>query len=268
MSMKDCKVRFSTGQYVLFGIGLFGALILLNAIIQKDNLRHISAKSVRWSEHLGVGEVFPACGSSLVLPCNTSTNACGMVNSGTIQPDGSCSVAPYPDSSCPVPVTPTLNVSAPQTPTVDTGTSVVLEWNSPDAASCRWTGGFVNNTVGRSGTITTPALTETTTYQLCCAFVSGVCGPTVQLTITVMDPFVELTAQPLRVRSGDTSIISWRTRDVKNCVIARNGSPYKKSSGERDIITTQTTYTITCNTNSRPITKTIRVNVVPFYEEF
>lgn len=259
--------RPSRGHYALIGIALVAVLVVISSGIQKRD-SSVLARSVQWSEHIGMGEIFPACGSSFVLPCDTPANACGMVNSGTIQSDGNCSVASYPDSSCPVPITPSLGVSAPQTPVVDSGTAVTLIWNSPNATSCRWAGGFANNTVGPSGTATTSKLTETTTFQLCCAFASGVCGPSTQLTITVMNPFVELTAQPLRVRIGGASMISWSTKDVKNCVVTRNGAIYKKSSGEQDVITTQTIYRITCDTNSTPITKSSMVNVVPLYKDF
>jgi hypothetical protein len=88
------------------------------------------------------------------------------------------------------------------------------------------------------------------------------------VVITVLHPFVAISASPVRVRVNGSSTITWETRDVGNCVVTKNGAPYLSPSGASDVITTQTTYTVSCETNGDPLVKSARVNVVPIFEEF
>ena len=249
----------------LLGIGMLAVLVAVGGVLKADEPGTL-AKIPQWSEQLGAGEVFPACGSSFVLSCVTSANACGQTNTGVIQIDGSCSVTTPPDSACPVP-TVNMSVSLGRT-TIDAGQTTTLSWESPDAVSCRWTGGFADLVASSTGSISTGPLEDTSAYQICCAYASGVCGPVSQVVITVMHPFAAISAEPVRVRVNGSSVVSWETRDVGECVVTKNGAPYLRPSGAADTVTTQTTYTITCQTNGDPLVRSARVNVVPSYEEF
>lgn len=263
---------------VLGGVGAFVALIVAAGLLLTNRLPVIESGSKglgSWSERLGEGEVFPACGSSYVyetvfdpLPCSTPPNSCGMREYGVIGYDGACTVETPPDSSCPAPSVVLAGSAGASSPTIDAGQSAELTWDSPDAVSCQWTGGFETATVGRSGSISTGPLTDTATYGICCAYASGVCGPRSQLTITVLHPSIDLKAEPLRVRPGGTSTITWSTSDVRNCTITRNGVAYSSPSGASDTVATQTTYVLTCETNGDPLTKSVQVNTVPVYGEF
>ncbi len=85
------------------------------------------------------------------------------------------------------------------------------------------------------------------------------------------NPSVAISAEPNRVRSGDPSTISWTLNNVNNCAITKNGTSWKSdisSSGEStppEIITVQTTYTITCPSISP---ESVTVNILPIFQEF
>ena len=85
------------------------------------------------------------------------------------------------------------------------------------------------------------------------------------------NPSVTISADPNRVRSGDTSTISWTLNNVNNCSITKNGTTWKSdvsSSGgsvPQEIITAQTTYTITCPSTSP---ESVTVNILPVFQEF
>lgn len=258
--------NFNRTRQVLLGVGVLGLLAVAGSVLQKDDSSAL-ARMPKWSEQLGAGEVFPACGSSFAISCTTSANACGQTDFGFLKLDGSCSVTTPPDSACPVPSV-TMYMSPTGDTTIDTGQSATLFWESPDAVSCRWAGGFSESTVGPSGSISTGPLTDSSAYQICCAYASGVCSPAAQVVITVLHPFVAISASPVRVRVNGSSTITWETRDVGNCVVTKNGAPYLSPSGASDVITTQTTYTVSCETNGDPLVKSARVNVVPIFEEF
>lgn len=163
--------------------------------------------------------------------------------------------------------------------TIDAGQSVTLEWKSPGASYCKWTGATKNFKVAASGEFTIDNITQTSTYQIDCADASDNYGLSKFVTLTVLEPQVTLSAEPLRVKSGDITTVTWNGRDVKSCVVSdlagntiasgeavkhqfSNGSPISPK------ITTQNVFKIVCQTNGEPITKSVIVNVVPNYEEF
>lgn len=257
--------EISRTYQVLLGIVILGLFIGTGSVVAQGDDSRTLARTLEWSERLGAGEVFPACGSSAALSCTSSANACGQTNAGVIQADGSCSATTPPDSSCPVPSV-TMYVTTGDN-SIDTGQSTTLSWESPDAVSCRWAGSG-ESIASSTGSITTGVLTDTTAYQICCYYASGVCGPAAQVIVTVLHPFAAISAEPVRVRAGGRATVAWETRDVEGCVVTKNGTPYLAASGASDTITTQTTYTITCQTNGDPLIKSARVNVVPLFEEF
>ena len=122
-------------------------------------------------------------------------------------------------------------------------------------------------------------------YQFTCYSGASQTGTsnTDSVTINVHSPQVFITANPARVRSGDSSVISWSATDVKekSCTISGPGlsitnvpplgffSIATTSSGSISIIG-QSTYTITCSkkVDSSPITSWISVNILPIFQEF
>lgn len=230
-----------------------------------------------------------ASGTATGGECYGPVNSCGQAYKGTYEEDpstglmgckigGSFSYGQPPNSSCPGPSV-DLSVALGRS-VVDSGQSATLTWNSPDATSCRWTGGFSELSVGPSGSVSTGPLTQTSTYQIACSNASGT-GAASNVTITVMNPEVTISANPVRVRAGVQSTITWEGKDIKSCVVTGPAGE-TISSGDADAtshvfsagspvsatITTQSTYRITCETNGDPMVKSALINVVPLYQEF
>jgi triacylglycerol esterase/lipase EstA (alpha/beta hydrolase family) len=88
-------------------------------------------------------------------------------------------------------------------------------------------------------------------------------------TIVGATPQVSISANPTLVNAGDTSTISWSASDVNSCIVSGPGLSSTNLSGSQVVtISTQQTYTITCQTNASPITQSATVNVVPGFNEF
>lgn len=229
-----------------------------------------------------------AAGTATGGECYGPVNSCGQAYKGTYEEDPStglmgCKIGDSfsygqpPASSCPGP---SVDLSfALGRGVIDSGQSTTLTWNSPDATSCQWTGGFDELTVGPSGSVSTGPLTQTSTYQIKCSNDSGT-GAAANVTVTVMNPEVTISANPVRVRAGVQSTITWNGKDVKSCTVT---SPSGQTivSGDADenhvfstgspfptTISTQSVFRITCETNGDPMTKSALVNVVPLYQEF
>ncbi len=230
-----------------------------------------------------------AAGTTLGGECYGPLNSCGQAYKGTYEEDpstgamgckvgGSFSYGMPPNSGCPGP---SVNLSvALGRGVIDSGQSATLTWDSPDATSCQWTGGFADLSAGPSGSVSTGPLTQTSTYQIRCSNASGT-GAASNVTITVMNPEVTISANPVRVRAGVASTISWEGKDITSCVVT-GPAGQTLASGDADAtshvfasgspltapITTQSTYRISCVTNGDPMTKSVLINVVPLYQEF
>src|SRR3989344_168166 len=232
------------------------------------------------------GLASPNCSTS-GCKCYGPTNSCSQAYQGNIEGDGSSAVckangidlatyAAPPESSCPQ-TKATLSAS----PTViDSGQASTLTWSSTNGATaCTWAGGFSNLIVGPSGSVSTGPLTQSSTYQITCANSTETSAPA-NATITVLNPEVAISADPTRLRAGNSSMIKWSAKDVKSCVIS-NSAGNTLASGDADAdrkfstgspvsvtVTNQTIYTITCQTNGDSVKKSVTVNIVTIFEEF
>ena len=83
-------------------------------------------------------------------------------------------------------------------------------------------------------------------------------------------PQVSITANPTRVPAGGgNSTISWSASNVNSCIVSGPGLSSTNLSGSQEVsISTQSTYTITCQTNNSPITQSVIVNIAPIFGEF
>lgn len=154
--------------------------------------------------------------------------------------------------------------------TITAGQSSKLTWTSSNAVSCTSAGGFSTGGAvsNASGVSVSPATTSS--YQITCTNASGGSAQSVA-TVTVVQPAVTLSANPVRVQAGKTTTIAWSSTDVTSCAITRNGAAWKSglsSPGVLDTITGQTTYVLTCQTIGAPITKSVVVNVATNFQEF
>lgn len=78
-------------------------------------------------------------------------------------------------------------------------------------------------------------------------------------------------AKPSLVRSGDTTLVKWQSRETTECtVVGTNGDRWEGTAGERTSgpITTPTTYTLTCTAfNGQTVTDQATVNITPTFQE-
>lgn len=163
---------------------------------------------------------------------------------------------------------------------VDVGQSSTLTWNSTnDATSCVGTG-FTAGPAGgtrSTGVFDTPGTRD---YQVVCTGPGGTSQPAFT-SVQVLSPDVFIRADRTRVRSGETSNISWGASGVKSCIVSDPASPPYLASGNADngnnftkdspypaTITSQSKFTIVCKTNGADITRSVTVNVLPSFQEF
>jgi len=222
--------------------------------------------------------------------CYGAVNSCGQAYKGTYETDpatgamgckigSSFAYGAPPESGCSGPaVTLTALGHA-----VNSGGSTTLNWDSPGAEYCVWKGGQQDVKVPPSGSLETGPLTQNTSYQIHCADSSGSYGQLATLTITVFTPQLTISANPVRVRAGGNSTITWEGKDVKSCTVtsstgqaivsgdADENRLFVASSPFLTTISTQNKFTIACQSlvegDSIP-PKSVLVNVVPEYEEF
>lgn len=205
-----------------------------------------------------------------------SKTATVVVTSNGKSDSASCTPSSVTVNSC----NPALSASP---SAIDLGQTANLNWSIPAAcaSSCAFSDGHA--VTGQSGSYTvtppTPDSGTTDTYALTCPSGSS---NTVQADVTVRVPTVSISVSPDRVRSGDSSTVTWSSTNVDSCDITRNSSPWKTgltanvsrqvNGTSPDTITAQTTYKITCvndsGQTSASATGTATVNLVPGFEEF
>jgi hypothetical protein len=128
-------------------------------------------------------------------------------------------------------------------------------------------GGFSTGNA-TSGSVSTGALTSSANYQISCTGSGGTANSPIA-TVSVLSPTATITATPVQVRSGNTSTIAWNASQVTSCAVSGPGLSSTSLSGSQSLtITTQSTYTITCQTLGAPVTQSATVNVVPTFQQF
>jgi hypothetical protein len=133
--------------------------------------------------------------------------------------------------STPPPVVTLTTTSNP----VAAGKTARISWTSTNADRCVGSGGWsqvYEGTTAKSGSFTTPVLTErTNTFVLTCSGAGGSSQQT--LTITALPkPEVTLRAEPDRALPGGSVVLSWQSTDAMSC--SASGAPFtgtKTTSG-------------------------------------
>jgi hypothetical protein len=206
---------------------------------------------------------------SLPGPTTSGTSVNGTCGSGY---SGACnylctnSVWSLNSNSCTLSPTATLS-AAPST--IDNGQSSTLTWSSSSATSCGAAGGASWLPAGSpaSGNVSvSPSVTSN--YQITCTGPGGSANSN-NAPVTVLQPTASISANPTRVKTGTNSQISWSASQVKSCVVSGPGLSSTNLSGSPFVtVNAQSTYTITCQTNGTPITKSVTVNVLAGFQEF
>ncbi|MDP2651687.1 MAG: CARDB domain-containing protein, partial [bacterium] len=171
----------------------------------------------------------------------------------------------YTNQNCSVNFAVSASLSA-NPSSITNGQSSTLTWSSTNATSCTAAGGF--STGGATSGSTSVSPSSTSNYQISCTGPGGSANSNV-VTVTVLEPTVTITANPTRVVTGSNSTISWSASQVNSCTVSGPGLSSATLSGSQSVvISTQSTYTITCQTDGAPITQSVTVNVTPLFQEF
>jgi len=203
----------------------------------------------------------PTC-NACTIPLVWNGSSCVACNGGC-GPGPSCNNGALNPPSCNT-FTPTATLSASPS-TIDQGQSSTLSWNSTNATSCTGTGFTAG---GTSGSRSTGPLTQNpTNYSVTCTGPGG--SATDNESITVLQPTASISANPLRVQTGTPSLITWSASQVNSCTTSGPGLSSTSLSGSQNVqINSQSTFTITCQTNGSPITSSVTINVIPVFKEF
>jgi hypothetical protein len=199
----------------------------------------------------GSESVTPTATTSYTL---TATNANGTVTR-------SVQVAVLPADAPPL-----INSFTANPNTIVSGQTTSLSWSVINATTVTITG--ISGTLDpASGTVTTPALTQTTTYTLEATNASGtVVRQAIRVTVvqpTAAPTIASFTATPASILTGDPSTLAWSVVNADTVSI----SPVIGSvdpTGTRTVTpAVTTTYTLTATNTTGTVTRTVNVTVAP-----
>ncbi len=146
------------------------------------------------------------------------------------------------------------------------GNKATLLWSCADSLSSS----SVNFSTGGAVSGSTDVFPTTdTTYTLLCS--NGGQGT---VNITVLDPELTITATSNLLRLGELSVIDWSTTNTNSCAISEDNPDFIDSwSGTSGTQTTspisgETVYVLLCQTDGGPISDSVKVRLIPNFEEF
>jgi hypothetical protein len=227
----------------------------------------------------------PSGGSATLTWNSTDATSCTASNAwnGTLAASGTQSTGPLtknstfvltcsgPGGTSPVVkaginVVPTASLTA--TPaSVAAGGVSTLSWTSLNASSCTAAGGW-SGTLATSGTQTTGALAQNTTYTLICrgpAGNSNVAMATVSVSGAVV-PTASLISSTGAVASGAAATLTWSSTNATSCIASNAWSGTLATSGTQSTgpLTKNSTFALTCSGpgGTSPVVKS-GINVVP-----
>ncbi len=156
--------------------------------------------------------------------------------------------------SCSLDVTPTL---------VNKGGPVQITWSCSSSTTSAGSG-FSTGGAPTGGTTVRP--NETTNYSLVCGNSSCVAGPR---TVQVNEASIGISANPTRVRQGNTSTITWNAAGVTSCLVQGPGVSRQSLGGsdQSSALQNQSIFTITCQSVAGPLSASVTVNVTPAFCE-
>ncbi len=152
---------------------------------------------------------------------------------------------------------------ASQNLTINGGATVTLSWNctSPSTSAS----GLNFTTGGAASGSVQLVPSSSTSYVVQC---NAACSPNT-INVTVNYPTISLVASPTRVKSGQTSTITWSSSQVTSCTVAgpnfsASGTSGSQSSGA---ITSGSSYVLTCQSPGGTLTASVNVTLVPTQTE-
>lgn len=147
---------------------------------------------------------------------------------------------------------------------VASGATSLLTWSSTDATSCTASGGW-SGTKPTSGSESTAALTQTTSFTLTCTGAGGSASQTAQVTVTsAPGPTVSISASPSTITAGQSSTLTWSSTNATSCTASGGWSGGRNTSGTQSVSpTSTTTYTLVCNGGGGSAQQSTQITVNP-----
>ncbi|MDY6950912.1 MAG: RHS repeat-associated core domain-containing protein [Thermodesulfobacteriota bacterium] len=104
--------------------------------------------------------------------------------------------------------------------------------------------------------------TETTTYTIAATGPGGTAADSVTITVTVPPPTTEISADPESILAGESSTLSWTSRNTTSCVIEPDLASVDPTGSITISPTETTTYTITATGSGGSATDSVTVTVL------
>lgn len=137
------------------------------------------------------------------------------------------------------------------------GGATLLEWNCKQSVSASGVG---FSTGGQPSGTAQVSPTQNTTYTLQC---DAGCSATFQ--VKIKEPTLSISANPTRVRSGNSSTLYWGATMATECAVTGPNFSASGVAGSRSTgpITSQTIYTLTCQTSKGIRSASVTVGLIP-----
>ena len=201
---------------------------------------------------------------SAMAGTTTFSIQCTNSSGGSVQANATVSVSQPPA------LNPTANISANPT-NISSGNTTVIQWSSTNATECHATQGPGFSTGGAtSGSVSSGAIFNTTTYAITCTNSSGSASNSATVTVNsvppVNNPTANIYVSPSSVNQGQPTTISWSSTNATSCYgtgfSTGNATSGSTSSGA---IYSTTTYSVTCTNSSGSAydSATVTVNSAP-----
>ncbi len=227
-----------------------------------------------------VSETFPSAGVESLRACanKSDSNTFGSVS----ESDYNDNCGSWTDITVSNAAPPTFTGNGSTNPTVNPGGSVTLTWSCPAGQTSATGTNFSTGSGSPASGSTTVNPSQSTSYTVTC----GPSGSNATVNVNVRQASASLSANPALVQKGNTTSLSWYASLVQSCTltssnsgdgafpvtvgadgsgnVGSSGSPEQTTTGA---ITSQTIYTLTCQTSGSPITKTVTVGLIPSFIE-
>jgi hypothetical protein len=230
---------------------------------EKSTLSWTSTNATTCSASGGWGESKALSGSKIVEPSVTTTYALTCSGpGGNATQNTTITVLPlnYP--------LPTVILKA-EPSSIMIGQSTTLSWVSTNTTSCTASNGWIGN-LGQSGTkIFLPI--NSTTYTISCTGQGGTATQNVTVSVNKSPadtpplslPNVTFSAFPESVKFGESTTLTWTTKNALSCVASGGWSGIKDLNSSQKIVPekTNTNFVLTCSGDGGAVSANVRVQV-------
>jgi hypothetical protein len=194
--------------------------------------------------------------STFTLTCTGAGRSASASVTVTIDPCNGCWDYPAP---------PVVTLTASPT-SVAYGASSTLTWSSTDATSCTASGAW-SGAQATAGSISTGALTASSTYTITCSGAGGTATQSVTVLVgSPPAPIVAISADPAVVDAGASSTLTWSSPDATAGTAsgAWSGTQATAGSASTGVLNCDSTFTLTCTgpegSTSASVTVTVTGN--------